>query len=102
MMMRGFSALSTSYPKPISSMVPGRKFCTSTSDTLISLLRIVLASSLRESMLTLFLPLLYWTQYALCLRTQGAWYRVSSPPRRSILMTSAPSRASTWAQRGPA
>ena len=37
MMMRGFSAFSTSYPKPISSIVPGRKFCTSTSETLIEL-----------------------------------------------------------------
>src|SRR5262249_44293742 len=58
---------------------PGRKFCTSTSETLISLRRTVLASSLRRSMLRLFLPLLYWTQYALCFLTQGAWYRVSSP-----------------------
>ena len=102
MMMRGFSSFSTSYPKPISSMVPGRKFCTSTSETLISLRRAAFPSSLRKSMLRLFLPLLYWTQYALCLRTHGAWYRVSSPPRRSILMTSAPRRASTWAHRGPA
>ena len=62
MMMRGLSALSTSYPKPISSMVPGRKFCTSTSEILISLRRAVFASSLRKSMLRLFLPLLYWTQ----------------------------------------
>src|SRR5881396_670130 len=57
---------------------------------------------LAKSMLRLFLPLLYWTQYALCLRTYGEWYRVSSPPRRSILMTSAPRRATNWAHRGPA
>ena len=73
MMRRGFSAFSTSYPKPISSMVPGRKFCTSTSESLISRRKAVFPSAVRKSMLRRFLPLLYWTQYALCLRTHGEW-----------------------------
>ena len=78
-----FSSLSVSYLKPITSMVPGRKFWRNTSETLTRSRSTALPLSVLRLMARLFLPLLYCTQYALCPRTVGPLPRLSPPYSRA-------------------
>ena len=98
----GLSALSVSYPNPIMSIVPGRKFCKRISETFTSSRKTSLPFSVRRLMARLFFPLLYCTQYADCPLTRGPFARLSSPRTDSTLITSAPIRANISAHLGPA
>ncbi len=102
--MPGFSSLMCSQVKPMRSSAPGPKFSTSTSDSLISLVRISLPSGVLVSSVSERLLLLSMVKYRAS--TPGMsrnCERVTSPaPGRSTLITSAPNQASNWVQAGPA
>ena len=62
MTILGLRLLRVSYPNPMTSIVPGLKFCRSISDTFTRSLRTSLPLSVLKFMDRLFLPLLYCTQ----------------------------------------
>src|SRR3990170_2148962 len=102
-MSRGLSTRSRSQPKPRRSMVPGRKFSSSTSARRISLRRMSCPSGAFRLSVRLFLPRLTAMKYVASPPAKGGQPRVSSPlPGSSTLMTSAPMSASSMEQKGPA
>src|SRR5215510_6125104 len=100
---RGLRRLSTLKPTPSRSIVPGRKFSTTTSLRRASFRRISRPSGALRLSVTLFLPRLTDMKYVASPATKGGHFRVSSPlPGSSILTTSAPMSASIIVQNGPA
>ena len=100
---RGFAARSAGQPQPIASIVPGRKFSTSTSASAASARTISCAAGLRTSSPRLRLLRLNTAANRLPPRYFGGAPRVGSPsPGFSTLTTSAPMSPSIMAQKGPA
>src|SRR5215210_1860584 len=100
----GLLSLKSSYPSPQRSMVPGRKFSTTTSAPAIKFRASSCPSSSRKFKVTDFLlramighhkvwPFLRWRPHS----------RMGSPfPGGSTFITSAPKSARSWPQNGPA
>ncbi len=100
----GLISLRSPYPSPQRSIVPGRKFSTSTSAVSMSLLARSCPSPSRRFSVTDFLlraimghqrvcPALLWRPHS----------RIGSPlPGGSTFMTSAPKSPRSWPQKGPA
>src|SRR6266850_1564268 len=100
---RGLRRLSALKPTPSRSIVPGRKFSTTTSLLRARLRRMSRPSRALRLSVTLFLPRLTDMKYVASPATNGGHFRVSSPlPGSSILTTSAPMSASIIVQNGPA
>src|SRR5215813_3998074 len=98
--LRRFSALK---PTPSRSIVPGRKFSTTTSLRRASFRRISRPSGALRLSVTLFLPRLTDMKYVASPATKGGHFRVSSPlPCSSILTTSAALSSSIIVQNVPA
>src|SRR5207249_1059764 len=94
---------SARYPKPSLSIVPGRKFSSSTSLFFASLPRISRPSGALRFKVMLFLLRFTDMKYVDSPPTNGGQLRVSSPlPGSSTLITSAPMSPSIMAQKGPA
>src|SRR5262245_33403923 len=102
-MSRGFFFLSASKPKPSRSMVPGRKFSSTTSARAMSPWRMAWPSGAFRFNVRLFLLRFTDMKYVASPPANGGQPRVSSPlPGSSILITSAPMSPSAIAQNGPA
>src|SRR4029450_2111384 len=102
-MSRGFFFRSASKPKPSRSMVPGRKFSSTTSAFAMSPWRMAWPSGAFRFSVRLFLLRFTDMKYVASPPANGAQPRVSSPlPGSSILITSAPMSPSAIAQNGPA
>src|SRR5213594_1724450 len=100
---RGLRRLSALKPRPSRSIVPGRKFSTTTSLLRARVRRISRPSRALRLSVTLFLPRLTDMKYVASPATNGGHFRVSSPlPGSSTLTTSAPMSASIMVQNGPA
>src|SRR5262245_62175574 len=102
-MILGFMRRRSSQPKPMRSNDPGPKFSMRTSARSTIFLRIARPSgALRSSVIAFLLLFSIKKNQASSSVFSDTMRRPGSPPGGSILMTSAPSQPSIWAQLGPA